>query len=136
MGRCCWEGNVVHSIDLWGEGWSIHLNQPRDNRSLDHGCSIPSPHSNFASVHRPEHVLRDLGGQDLGNRPKEKREEQVPSTKDACLVGPLWPQSLLTIHSTPFQGRSINCDNPIPPGQPYDLWHVLLHLWAPGNPRV
>lgn len=133
-GRCCWEGNVVHSIDLWGERWSIHLNLPRDSHSLNDGCSIPSPRPNFTWEHRPDHVLEgDLGGQDLGKQPKERGEG---SRCQAQRMPALWTPSPLIIRSAPFQGGSISGDNPIPPGQPSDLWRVLLHPQTPINPRA
>lgn len=79
MGRCCWEGNVVHSTDLQDEGWSIHLCLPKDNHSLDQDYSIPSPHPNFTWEHRPEHALEeDVGGQDLGKQQKKQK------TKNGC----------------------------------------------------
>ena len=65
-----------------GEGWSVHLYLPRDNRSLDHGCFPPTLHPNFTGEHRPEHALE--GGQDLGEQAKQRGEGRGAKHK-GCL---------------------------------------------------
>ena len=124
MGRCCWEGNVVHSIDLLG--WGMVRSPLSAKGQLLPGLWLF--YSNLSSqINWREQARACIRRKPRGSGPgqadwKERRGKQVPSTKDVCPVGPFRPQSPLTTQRAPFQGESISLDNSIP------LWTALWSL--------
>lgn len=137
MGRCCWEGNMVHSIDLPGWGM-VHLPLSAKGQSLPRPWlfhSKPSSQFHWGAQARACIRRRHRGSGPWEEAWKKREEEQVPGTNDACPLG-----SLATFSTDypehPISGWKYKLTILNLFGQPYDLWQALLHLRAPGNPRV
>ena len=135
MGRCCWEGNVVHSIDLPGWGM-VHSPLSAKGQSLPGPWLFPSnPSSQFHWGAQARACIRRRSGPGRASQ-TERRRERCQAQRMSAQWGPCG-------HGLQQQSRVAHCwveaqamTIPSLLGQPYDPWEVLLHVWAPGDPRV